>query len=359
MLRSMFSAISGMRAHQTKLDVTGNNIANVNTVGFKSSQTVFEDTLSQVVRNGGAPGEDLGGTNPAQVGLGVKVAGISTNFTQGATQATGRKEDFMISGDGFFVTKAGAETIYTRAGSMSFDSTGQLVTPDGAKLQGWPAVNGVVNANGAIGNLSIPFGQISAPRSTTTAAITGNLPAEAVVGTKIYSKVDMFDGQGTAQAVAYEFEKTGANAWTLRVQNIPPVTTPPTAPTVLATQALTFSATTGALTAPAAPSTVSVATVGTFPSMTGPVVLSLAGMVQFGSKASLDTDTQNGYAMGTLNSFALGDDGTLTGNFSNDQRVSLGKLALATFDNPTGLASFFFGFKSTTASRSSPALGSA
>jgi flagellar hook protein FlgE len=212
------------------------------------------------------------------------------------------------------------------------------VTPDGAKLQGWPAVNGVVNANGAIGNLSIPFGQISAPRSTTTAAITGNLPAEAVVGTKIYSKVDMFDGQGTAQAVAYEFEKTGANAWTLRVQNIPPVTTPPTAPTVLATQALTFSATTGALTAPAAPSTVSVATVGTFPSMTGPVVLSLAGMVQFGSKASLDTDTQNGYAMGTLNSFALGDDGTLTGNFSNDQRVSLGKLALATFDNPNGLA---------------------
>ena len=96
MLRSMFSAISGLRAHQTKMDVTGNNIANVNTVGFKSSNTMFQDTLSQVMRAGGAPAAARGGTNPAQVGLGVKLAGISTNWTQGATQTTGRATDFMI-----------------------------------------------------------------------------------------------------------------------------------------------------------------------------------------------------------------------------------------------------------------------
>ena len=89
MLRSMFSAISGLRAHQTKMDVTGNNIANVNTVGYKGSQTVFQDTLSQVIRAGGAPAADRGGTNPAQVGLGVKVAATTTNWTQGATQSTG------------------------------------------------------------------------------------------------------------------------------------------------------------------------------------------------------------------------------------------------------------------------------
>ena len=90
MLRSMFSAISGLKAHQAKMDVTGNNIANVNTVGFKSSSAVFQDTLSQVVRAGGAPAAERGGTNPAQVGLGVKLAAITTNWTNGAAQSTGR-----------------------------------------------------------------------------------------------------------------------------------------------------------------------------------------------------------------------------------------------------------------------------
>ena len=99
MLRSMNSAIAGLRAHQTKLDVTGNNIANVNTVGYKSSTTVFEDTLSQVMRNGSSPQGQVAGTNPAQVGLGVKVAGISTNFGQGSTQNTGRATDVLISGE--------------------------------------------------------------------------------------------------------------------------------------------------------------------------------------------------------------------------------------------------------------------
>ena len=139
MLRSMFSAISGLRAHQTKMDVTGNNIANVNTVGFKGSQTVFQDTLSQVIRAGGAPAADRGGTNPAQVGLGVKVAATTTNWTQGATQSTGRSTDFMIEGDGFFVTRSGTEELYTRAGSFDFDGEGKLVTPNGGVLQGWMA----------------------------------------------------------------------------------------------------------------------------------------------------------------------------------------------------------------------------
>src|SRR5215212_5864845 len=180
MLRSMFSAISGLRAHQTKMDVVGNNIANVNTVGYKSQTTVFEDTLSQLLRNGSAPTADTAGTNPAQVGLGVKVAGISTNFSQGSTQNTGRSTDFMISGDGFFQTKAGNETLYTRAGSFDFDGAGNLVTPDGAILQGWMATSGTVNTNGPVGNLSIPYGQVLAPVETTGSAVGGNLSADAV-----------------------------------------------------------------------------------------------------------------------------------------------------------------------------------
>src|SRR3978361_321614 len=136
MLRSLFAAISGLQAPQTKMDTVGNNIANVNTVGFKSSTTVFEDTLSQVLRNGSAPTANQAGTNPAQVGLGVKVAGITTNFGQGSAQNTGRSTDFMIQGDGFFVTQSGNETLYTRAGSFAFEGAATLLTPHSANQQG-------------------------------------------------------------------------------------------------------------------------------------------------------------------------------------------------------------------------------
>ena len=126
MLRSLYSGISGLRAHQTMLDVTGNNIANVNTAAFKSSAVQFQDTLSLLNQGAGAPQAQVGGTNPAQVGLGVQVAGISTNFSQGSAQLTGRATDIMISGEGFFVTQLGNETLYSRAGAFDFDAQGRL-----------------------------------------------------------------------------------------------------------------------------------------------------------------------------------------------------------------------------------------
>src|SRR4051794_18075325 len=218
MLRSMFSAISGLRAHQTKMDVTGNNIANVNTVGYKGSQTVFSDTLSQVIRAGGQAAADRGGTNPAQVGLGVKVAAVTTNWTQGATQSTGRSTDFMIEGDGFFVTRSGTEQLFTRAGSFDFDAQGNLVTPNGAVLQGWMADSaGVVNPNLPITDLRVPYGQTVTPNQTTTGSIIGNLPANDPVGTSVQTGITMYDSQGVAQKVFYNFTKTGANAWDMDV----------------------------------------------------------------------------------------------------------------------------------------------
>jgi flagellar hook protein FlgE len=137
MLRSLFAGISGLRANQTMLDVTGNNIANANTLGFKSSSTVFQDTLSQMLTASTAANTTRGGTNAIQIGLGVQVGATSTNFNQGSTQATGRTTDLMISGDGMFVVKKGTENLYTRAGSFNFDNTGGLVTPTGARVQGY------------------------------------------------------------------------------------------------------------------------------------------------------------------------------------------------------------------------------
>ncbi|MDQ2756722.1 MAG: flagellar hook-basal body complex protein [Actinomycetota bacterium] len=137
MLRSLFAGISGLRANQTMLDVTGNNIANANTLGFKSSSTVFQDTLSQMLTASSAANASRGGTNAIQIGLGVQVAATSTNFNQGSTQSTGRTTDLMISGDGMFVVKKGPDNLYTRAGSFTFDNTGTLVTPTGSRVQGY------------------------------------------------------------------------------------------------------------------------------------------------------------------------------------------------------------------------------
>jgi flagellar hook protein FlgE len=134
MLRSLFAGISGLRSNQTMLDVVGNNIANANTAGFKGSNVVFQDTLSQMLTGAGAPvagNPGQGGTNPIQIGLGVSVGGTTTNFGQGSAQVTGRATDLMIQGDGFFVVDRGGERLYTRAGAFNFDEAGNLVTLDG------------------------------------------------------------------------------------------------------------------------------------------------------------------------------------------------------------------------------------
>ena len=332
MLRSMFSAVSGLRAHQTKMDVTGNNIANVNTVGFKSSSTVFQDTLSQVVRAGGQAAEDRGGTNPAQIGLGVKLAGITTNWTNGASQSTGRSTDFMIEGDGFFVVEgAGGQQMFTRAGSFDFDSTGKLVTPDGMVLQGWGAdANGVVNANGPVGPLTVPYGQIVDPKPTTTGSIVGNLPSDVPDGTSFQLSADMYDSQGVMQKVSYTLTKAGPGAWDVSVVHADP------AVGMMSPTRITFD-TSGILATPAAPFELAPFTPTGNPSWTNPVTISLAGLTQFGGQNTLAAPKPDGYALGTLQSFTLGNDGSIMGIYSNDLRQPIGRLALASFDNPTGL----------------------
>ncbi|WP_026962093.1 flagellar hook-basal body complex protein [Alicyclobacillus herbarius] len=143
MLRSMYSAISGMHAFQTQLDVISNNIANVDTPGFKAGRADFSDILSQTINSGNAPGNGLGGTNPQQVGLGVQVGAIATLFTQGAPETTNNPTDLAIQGNGLFIVDVGGgNQYYTRAGNFSLDDSGNLVLPSGAKLMGYAYTNG-------------------------------------------------------------------------------------------------------------------------------------------------------------------------------------------------------------------------
>jgi flagellar hook protein FlgE len=154
MLRSLFAGISGLRTNQTMLDVTGNNIANANTTGFKSSTTVFADTLSQQLTAASGGNAERGGTNPVQIGLGVQLAATTTNFNQGSAQTTGRPTDLMIQGDGFFVLRDGGENVYTRAGAFTFDQTGTLVAPSGMRVQGY-ALDGTGAPTGGLIDINL------------------------------------------------------------------------------------------------------------------------------------------------------------------------------------------------------------
>ena len=313
MLRSLFSGISGLRAHQTMLDVTGNNIANVNTTGFKASQTQFQDTLSQVLTNAGAAQDGVGGTNPAQVGLGVRVAGITTNFQQGAAQLTNRSTDMMISGDGFFVVRKGMEQLYTRAGAFDFDATGQLVTPDGGLVQGWAADGaGNIDTNGTLVDLRLPIATLMGAAATSSATFEGNLPSEAAVGTTLNRDVDVYAADGTVSTLALAFTRTGAG-W--NVSGAIGATN--------ATGAMTFNA------------DGTQATGGTL--TVGAVTVDLSTITGFAGLDTVEASTQNGRAAGTLQSFTINADGTLLGSFSNGLKQALGRVALSTFTNPAGM----------------------
>lgn len=313
MLRSLFSGISGLKAHQTMLDVTGNNIANVNTTGFKASQTQFQDTLSQVMQNAGAPQPGVGGTNPAQVGLGVQVAGITTNFQQGAAQLTNRSTDMMISGDGFFMVRSGNETMYTRSGSFNFDATGQLVGPGGSLVQGWTAAaDGTIDENAPLSNLALPIATVMGAAATANAQFKGNLPSDVAVGTVLNRQVDVYDGQGNVQQLTLAFERTAAG-WTVTGNRAG----------ATATENLTFNAN-------GQPTSPGILTVGG-------VAVDLSTITGYAGLNSVESAGQDGRAAGTLQSFQITADGTLVGAFSNGMKMNVGRVALATFANPGGL----------------------
>jgi flagellar hook protein FlgE len=330
MLRSLFSGISGLRSNQTMMDVTGNNIANVNTVGFKSSSVVFQDTLSQLLQGAKTPVDGAGGSNPAQVGLGVKVAGISQNFGQGAAQTTGRATDMMIQGDGFFMQKTNGETLFTRGGALSFDGLGQLVSPTGAIMQGWTAdLNGVINTNGPTADIRLPLGATLAPKVTENVFLKGNLPGDAADATALQTSVDVYDQLGAAHTLAITWTKGAGTppTWTVDITDQSAAVPPAPAPSV-GTGSITFNAD-GSL--PTPPPAITATVDGQ------PVAIDVAAMSGYAGQSSLGVDNQDGFAAGSLQGFSIGPDGVLTGVFSGGRTQALGQLALATFSNPGGL----------------------
>lgn len=207
MMRSLFSGVSGLKSHQTRMDVIGNNVANVNTTGFKSGRTTFADTLSQTLTGASAPGNGIGGTNPKQIGLGTGVASIDTIFTDGSVQSTGKNTDLCLSGSGLFVVKKGDQTFYTRNGAFEFDANGNYVLPSsGLFVQGWTAKDGILTTSGAAGNITIPSGKSMPSKETGTASYSNNLNA-STTGYDVSSIVVNY-ADGTASSTVSSYSPT-------------------------------------------------------------------------------------------------------------------------------------------------------
>ncbi|WP_203417481.1 flagellar hook protein FlgE [Kineococcus radiotolerans] len=380
----MFSGVSGLRSHQTMMDVVGNNIANVNTAGFKSSSVVFADTLSQLTKAAGAPTDAAAGTNPAQVGLGVRVNAITQNMTQGSAQATGKSTDLMLQGDGMFAIQQGDGTFYSRNGSFTLDANGSVVTNDGGYVMGWKAdAAGAVNTNGQIGKLVIPSDTVMPAVATTEAKFKGNIdrtfktptalpaadqyvtgssPGDGVIkGTAVTSSFSSYDDQGIATKVFVTFTNdVNYTAATAASTDANGVVTPAKAAVYEPTNVWHVKAVdsngkevvlkkadgTTAETVEfdpdgAAKGTNSmVATVeGAGTKADSTVSLDLTGLTSYvGTTGTSNVNpVADGAPIGTLTGFSFGTDGVITGNYSNGYKQTLGQIAIASFNNSAGL----------------------
>ncbi len=214
---AMYTSLTGLNASQQRLDVTGNNIANVNTIAYKGSRTVFETQLSQTLSGGSSPTANSGGTNPMQIGLGVGTAAIQKDFTGGSIETTGVNTDVAIQGSGFFVIKDGTgNTMYTRDGAFKLDANQRLVTVDGSFVQGYGVDNNFNIVTGAPTNLYIPVGRLSVAQATTNAVFKNNLDSSGSIATTpgmaISEKlIDMTTGTDATSSTALINLATAAN----------------------------------------------------------------------------------------------------------------------------------------------------
>jgi len=199
--------LTGLEADSTALNTIANDLSNMNTTAFKAQSTNFSDLFYEQIGSTGAG-------DPIQVGAGVKVASNESSFSQGTINSTNNSTDVALNGSGFFVLSNGNGGYeYTRAGDLTLDSNGALVTSNGLNVMGYPAVKGVVNTNAPLTGINIPVGQVQQPQATSSFGITANLDSSAAVGTSFPAPVTIYDSQGVGYQAQVTFTKTGTNTW--------------------------------------------------------------------------------------------------------------------------------------------------
>jgi flagellar hook protein FlgE len=344
---AFYSGLSGLATNANALNVVGNNLSNINTVGFKGSSTTFSDIFSTSL--GGLSTEGNG--NPIQFGLGSQVNGVSQNFAQSSFQSTSNALDMAIQGNGFFTLQTpSGQQVYSRAGNFTINHDGGLVASDGSSVLGWvrDAATGNVNTSAALAPIQISAGTTASAFATQNVTTGMNLNASAATGAAsvFTTPIQVYDSQGNSQSLVATYTKTGANAWSYSItgpagSNIDPTTGTPI------TGTLGFSAS-GALTTingnpasaannpvlnitwgnGAAASTINFDLVNTDGSM---------NVSQFSAASATSSSSQDGYGAGSLTSMTVDQNGIISGTFTNGQVIQLAQVALSTFNNVNGL----------------------
>jgi len=338
MFTSFSTALSALSAHSTAVDVVGNNLANLNTTGFKASAVSFHDLVTQSL------GAGLGDT---QVGFGVGRPTTIRQFTQGAIQSTNSPLDAAIQGDGFLVVRDDSDrTLYTRGGNLQVDKNGGLLTSTGEAVQGWTAVNGVVNSNAPTSNILIPVGTLKAPVASKSSSFDINLNAAGVIGTPteaFSSSIELFDSLGTSHILTVDFTKSATpNQWDYSISLPDADTTAPIAPV---TGSITFDSN-GKLSSPLATDPMpSIAITGLIDGASDMTVTwnlydrLTPRLTQFSQASARSANTQDGNPASQLIKVALGDGGTILAQYSNGTQTVVGQIAMASIRNPESLVS--------------------
>jgi len=394
MMRSMFAGVTGLRNHQTRMDVIGNNIANVNTLAFKKSPVSFADALNQTMRGASRPTDTRGGTNPMQIGLGMNIGTINTVFGQGSMQSTGKNTDLGIQGDGFFILSDGGARYFTRAGAFDFDTSGNLISLiNGLKVQGWLAdENGVITstAPGDLQDVRItPEMKTTPAKATENIVYAGNLSADAksydpateIAGheTEFFTSlkegtwsvpINVFDSLGKEHSLELLFIKNNVadaaadadpaldnaagnikSSWTVLARVADAGEKLGTTPTDFVKFSLGFDEN-GLLveSKPDAATPVkgiieieindgTAGSLGDAKAITAK--LDFNAITQRAAEDStVDVSSRDGFKMGDLIAYSIDAAGMISGSYSNGTNKILGQIAMASFINPAGLMKY-------------------
>jgi flagellar hook protein FlgE len=335
-MASFATSLSGLQSNSQDLSVISNNLANLNTTAYKGATASFQDLFYQEV---GSSGDG----NPIEIGVGTSVGSIPADFTEGNISSTGVPTDVAIQGNGFFVGNDQGQQVFIRAGDLTTQADGTLVSSNGAIIQGYAAVNGVINANQTAGPLTISSGTINPPNPTTTANLSLNLDSDTAVGDTFSTPLTVYDSLGAPHILTYSFTNTAAGQWNYSI-TIPAADVGQTGnPVVVKAGTLAFNGA-GQLMTPAAnvtgiavPKLADGANTLTFdwqlynPDGTGQ-------LTQVAAPSATASTLQNGYSSGSLTTYTINSNGVIEGTFTNGQTQPLGQILLGTFANEEGLS---------------------
>ncbi|HSY37753.1 MAG TPA: flagellar hook protein FlgE [Acidobacteriaceae bacterium] len=350
--------LSGLQASSSGLQVIGNNLANLNTDGFKNQTLSFGDIFSQMQGTSG-------NGDPIQIGSGVQIVGTSSDLTNGSVNSTGTASNMALQGNGYFVVSKNGETSFTRNGDFSVNSSGQLTTADGDLVMGFPATNGTVSTTGVLAPITVNSNGTVPAAATSSFEVSANLNSASTVGTTFNTPIAIYDSLGTAQSLNIQYTNTGTNAWSYSVTLPGSATGSAAATTTLASGTMTFNSS-GQLTSP----TGAVAAINVTGLADGAANMSLTWnladasgnptITQQNTASALNTTpTQNGFAAGALTGYSVLSDGIVQGQYSNGQTLALGQVAVASFANPQGLAQTGDGNEQATSGSGAAVIGQA